>query len=86
MVTDKPSIAQHINNFFAIIGSKLASKIKSSHSPLLSPRVVTNFVFKRVDGECVLKQLKSINPAKATGFDTTEAVHGAYLPSTHFLD
>ena len=68
-VTDKPSVVRHFNDFFSTIGAKLASKFNSSHFSILSPRVVHDFCFVKVDGECVLKQLKNINPAKATGLD-----------------
>ena len=89
-VTNDTEIANAINNFFATIGQKLASKFEGSGNTTTSTFDVQShdnpsFSFSNVTVSQVLKQLKKLDVNKATGLDNISAPllkAGAVLLST----
>lgn len=73
VVNDKCEIANVFNNFFANIGSELASKFDSRpHTPSTND-TLCNFRFQTVSIDSIEKQLKGLSAGKATGLDNISA-------------
>ncbi|XP_072044539.1 uncharacterized protein [Amphiura filiformis] len=75
-VTDGTDIANTINNFFATVGQKLASKFEGIDDTIVNTsgsNCNSGFHFCHITTCLVLKQLKKLNPHKATGLDNISA-------------
>ena len=73
ILTDPEEIANHLNKHFASIGSNLASTIPTGRENISPEHFLTvkdsSFCLKNIESSRVLKLLKGLNVAKATGID-----------------
>ena len=75
-ITDSKSIATVLNEYFTLIGTKLADKIKSTFQPKpLQPssNLPFSFEFEEVDIALVHQELSCLKTNKATGLDQISA-------------
>ena len=68
-VSDKPGIANAINNFFSSIGRVLARAFTPRNFTVLTPQVSADMSFQPVEPEYIRKQLHQLSVKKATGLD-----------------
>ena len=72
-ITDKPTIVNQFNNYFATIGSQMASSIENipdkSFKQFLTKNIDTQFSFKEIDANHVKHVIHELIPKQSSGHD-----------------